>query len=84
MKKTTLENKELLNIIETLKFYKLSCRRFYQMLEETPQPPFIIWYHTRRLVIRSEFEFHMRLHPDIFQWIRIDESWGKRGGNKRG
>ena len=84
MKKPALDSKRLLNLSETITFYRLSYRKFHKMLKAIPQPPFITWYHTNRLIIRSEFEAYMQSHPDTFQWIKKDESLGRKGGSQHG
>ena len=44
---------------------KSGINDFLRAFEACEKIPFITWYHTRRLFIRTEFELYMRLHTRV-------------------
>ena len=63
MRKPSLADKDTFNPGEAAEYYGLSRRRFFRMLSENKNLPFIAMYNTRKLIIRSEFENYLRLNP---------------------
>ena len=55
MQRVTAENKDLLNPSETIEYFKLSRRKFYALIKEKPDNDFIVFYGSRRLIIRTAF-----------------------------
>lgn len=65
MKKAALESKDLLNPSETIKHFDLSARRFYKLLGEKANNDFIVFYGSRKLIIRTAFEQYLLAHPEL-------------------
>ena len=64
MKKPDLSDKDVFNPSEAVEFYGFSRRRFFRLLENAEELPFVAMYRTRKLIIRSEFEAFLRFHPE--------------------
>ena len=62
MQRVTAENKDLLNPSETIEYFKLSRRKFYALIKEKPDNDFIVFYGSRRLIIRTAFEKYISKH----------------------
>lgn len=65
MQRVTAENKDLLNPSETIEYFKLSRRKFYALIKEKPDNDFIVFYGSRRLIIRTAFEKYILKHPGL-------------------
>ena len=65
MTKPALADKSVFTTTEAAEFYNLSKPKFCKMLNEEAGLPFVAMYRKRRLIIRSEFEKFLRLHPEI-------------------
>ena len=65
MKKTALEEKGFLNPEEIIVYVKLSRRKFYALIKEKPDNDFIVFYGSRRLIIRTAFEKYILKHPEL-------------------
>ena len=70
MARVQLENKDTFNPEEAIEFYRLSRRKFRKLLSGKKPLPFVAFYGTRKLIIRSEFEKYMAKHPEIMEEIR--------------
>ena len=56
-RRTTLSRKDYLTPDEAVEFFGLSRRKFCALLDEGPgEQDFVLLYHSRRLIIRTEFE----------------------------
>ena len=70
LRRPKLEEKDLFNPEEAVEFYRLSRRKFIQLLNSDERLPFIALYRTRKLIIRSEYERYMDEHPEVKEEIR--------------
>ncbi len=59
-----LEEKNLLNPGETIKLFKLSQRKFYELINGKRKLPFLVLYNKRKLIIRTEFERYLKANPE--------------------
>ena len=59
-----LEEKNLLNPGETIKLFRLSQRKFYDLINGKRKLPFLVLYNKRKLIIRTEFERYLKANPD--------------------
>ncbi|WP_122644826.1 excisionase [Luxibacter massiliensis] len=57
--------KNILNQEEAIVHFGLSRRKFYKLLKEGKDTPFMALYGTRRLIIRTEFEKYLKLHSEL-------------------
>ena len=62
--RVALETKAILNPGEAIWLYDLSGRRFYKLIQSQRRLPFVALYNKRKLIIRSEFEKYLELHPE--------------------
>lgn len=65
MKRPTAEQKDILNQEEAIVYFGLSRRKFYKLLKERKNIPFMAMYGSRRLIIRTEFEKYLEKHPEL-------------------
>lgn len=65
MKRPTAEQKDILNQEEAIVYIGLSRRKFYKLLKEGKDIPFMALYGSRRLIIRTEFEKYLEKHPEL-------------------
>ena len=65
MKKTAIDEKDILNQEETIVLFELSRRKFYKLLKEGKDIPFIAMYGSRRLILRTEFIKYLEKHPEL-------------------
>ncbi|MBO5486079.1 MAG: helix-turn-helix domain-containing protein [Eubacterium sp.] len=65
MKKTSAEQKDVLNQEEAIVYFGLSRRKFYKLLKEGKDTPFMAMYGSRRLIIRTEFVKYLEEHPEL-------------------
>lgn len=65
MKNAMAKDKDLLNPTETIEHYKLSRRKFYELLKENKKNDFVVLYGARKLIIRSAFERYIPEHPEL-------------------
>ena len=56
MQRATAEKKDLLNLSETIEYFNLSQRKVHD---------FIVFYGSRRLIIRTAFERYILKHPEL-------------------
>lgn len=56
MQRATAEKKDLLNLSETIEYFNLSQRKFHSLIREKTVHDFIVFYGSRRLIIRTAFE----------------------------
>jgi len=64
---TSLEKKVFLNPGETIKLYNLSAVKFYRLIKE--EQPFIVYYKTRKLIVRKDFEKFLEL-PEMMERLK--------------
>ncbi len=64
MQRPSLERKEVLSPKETIEFYGLSGRKFYQLLKHE-RLFFVGYYGDRKLIIKHEFENYLYFHPEL-------------------
>lgn len=65
MKKPTAEQKDILNQEEAIVHFGLSRRKFYKLLKEGKNIPFMAMYGSRKLIIRTEFAKYLEKHPEL-------------------
>lgn len=65
MKKPSAEQKDILNQEEAIVYFGLSRRKFYKLLKEGKNIPFMAMYGSRRLIIRTEFVKYLEKHPEL-------------------
>lgn len=65
MKKPSAEQKDILNQEEAIVYFGLSRRKFYKLLKEGKDTPFMAMYGSRRLIIRTEFAKYLEKHPEL-------------------
>jgi hypothetical protein len=70
LRRPKLEEKDLFNPEEAIEFYGLSRRKFAQFLNSDEKLPFIAFYRTRKIIIRSEYERYMEEHPEVEEELR--------------
>ena len=65
MKKPMANEKDILNQEEAIVHFGLSRRKFYKLLKEGKDTPFMAMYGSRRLIIRTEFAKYLEKHPEL-------------------
>ena len=65
MKKPMANEKDILNQEEAIVHFGLSRRKFYKLLKEGKDTPFMAMYGSRRLIIRTEFVKYLEKHPEL-------------------
>ncbi|MDO4306986.1 MAG: excisionase [Eubacteriales bacterium] len=65
MKRPSAEQKDILNQEEAIVYFGLSRRKFYKLLKEGKNIPFMAMYGSRRLIIRTEFAKYLEKHPEL-------------------
>ena len=65
MKKPTAGEKDILNQEEAIVHFGLSRRKFYKLLKEGKDTPFMAMYGSRRLIIRTEFVKYLEKHSEL-------------------
>lgn len=65
MKKQSADQKDVLNQEEAIVYFGLSRRKFYKLLKEGKNIPFMAMYGSRRLIIRTEFAKYLEKHPEL-------------------
>lgn len=65
MKKPSVEQKDILKQEEAIVYFGLSRRKFYKLLKEGKDMPFMAMYGSRRLIIRTEFAKYLEKHPEL-------------------
>ena len=65
MKRTALEEKDILSPKEAVILYGMSRRRFKRLIKTGTELPFLTYYRTRKLIIRGEFERYLTQHSDL-------------------
>ena len=60
MQRATAEKKDLLNLSETIEYFK-----FHSLIREKTVHDFIVFYGSRRLIIRTAFEKYILKHPEL-------------------
>lgn len=65
MAKPYLGEKDILNPSETIDYFVLSRRRFYDLLKNAEGEDFIAYYGERKLILRVAFERYLHKHPEL-------------------
>lgn len=63
--KTRFSRKGYLNPSETIEYFVLSRRKFYDSLNNTDGEDFLAYYGERKLILRVAFERYLRNHPEL-------------------
>ena len=71
--KPKLNEKDLLNPSEAIKYWNLSNRKFYEFLKQD-QYDFIALYGTRKLIIRTAFDKYLKKNPRVKETLTNGES----------
>ena len=65
MARPSLAEKDILNPSETIEYFVLSRRKFYDSLSNTDGEDFLAYYGERKLILRVAFERYLRNHPEL-------------------
>ena len=65
MARPSLAEKDILNPSETIEYFVLSRRKFYDLLSNTDGEDFLAYYGERKLILRVAFERNLRNHPEL-------------------
>ncbi len=65
MRKPTADEKDILNQEEAIVHFELSRRKFFKLLKDGKNLPFMAMYGSRRLIIRTEFAKYLEKHPEL-------------------
>ena len=65
MARPDLAEKDILNPSETIEYFVLSRRKFYDLLNNTDGEDFLAYYGERKLILRVAFERYLRNHPEL-------------------
>ena len=69
MARPKLEEKDILTVTETIDYFVLSRRRFYDFLKETDGGDFLIYYGSYKRILRVAFERYLSKHPELRRQI---------------
>ena len=65
MARPSLAEKDILNPSETIEYFVLSWRKFYDLLNNTDEEDFLAYYGERKLILRVAFERYLSNHPEL-------------------
>lgn len=65
MRRAEPKNKDLLNPAEAIDCFRLSRRKFYALLKKNKDNDFIVFYGSRKLIIRTAFEKYLLEHQEL-------------------
>ena len=65
MARPSLAEKDILNPSETIEYFVLSRRKFYDLLNNTDGEDFLAYYGERKLILRVAFERYLHNHPEL-------------------
>ena len=65
MARPSLAEKDILNPSETIEYFVLSWRKFYDLLNNTDEEDFLAYYGERKLILRVAFEKYLLHHPEL-------------------
>ena len=65
MARPSLAEKDILNPSETIEYFVLSRRRFYELFNNADREDFLAYYGERKLILRVAFERYLRNHPEL-------------------
>ena len=65
MVRPSLAEKDILNPSETIDYFVLSRRKFYDLLKNTDGEDFLAYYGERKLILRVAFERYLHNHPEL-------------------
>ena len=65
MARPSLAEKDILNPSETIEYFVLSWRKFYDLLNNTDEEDFLAYYGERKLILRVAFERYLHNHPEL-------------------
>lgn len=63
--KPNIKDKDTMTVQETVVHYKLSRRKFYELLHQDGLEFIAFYYNGQRLILRTEFEKYLNKHPEI-------------------
>lgn len=63
--KSKVDNKDTMTVQEAVTYYKLSRRKFYELLHQDGLKFIAFYYNGRRLILKKEFERYLKEHPEI-------------------
>ena len=64
MKRPPLDQKDLLNLGETVELYDLKRDKLLELLNSSECLPFILTYRKRRMIVRQQFDIYLNTHPE--------------------
>jgi hypothetical protein len=64
MKRPPLDQKDLLNLGETVELYDLKRDKLLELLNSSECLPFILIYRKRRMIVRQQFDIYLNTHPE--------------------
>ena len=65
MARPSLAEKDILNPSETIDYFVLSRRKFYDLLKNTDGVDFLAYYAERKLILRVAFEKYLLHNPEL-------------------
>ena len=65
MARPSLAEKDILNPSETIEYFVLSRRKFYDLLSHTDGEDFLAYYGERKLILGVVFERYLHNHPEL-------------------
>lgn len=63
--KPNIKDKDTMMVQETVAHYKLSWRKFYELLHQDGLEFIVFCYNVGRLILRTEFEKYLNKHSEI-------------------
>ncbi len=63
--KSKVDDKDTMTVQEAVTYYKLSRRKFYELLHQEGLEFIAFYYNGRRLILKKEFERYLNGHPEI-------------------
>ena len=69
MARPNLAEKDIRNFSETIEYFVLSRRRFYELFNNADREDFLAYYGERKLILRVAFEMYLCNHPELSRWI---------------
>lgn len=70
--KSKVGDKDTMTVQEAVIYYKLSRRKFYELLHQEGLEFIAFYYNGRRLILKKEFERYLKGHPEI---RRRERAW---------
>ena len=77
--KPQLGEKDLLTSEETIKYFNLSRRKWYDFLNSDRSKKFVVGYRSRRLILREEFEEFLNKNKKVKEELAyVGKEWPKK------